>query len=401
MKPEVVIVRLGDLTLKGRNRYRFEQQVRWQIQALLSSFKAITIRGEFARLYISLNGEPYDAVAETLKLVFGIGSFSPAIKADIELQSIQSTALQWMRMLPFQPKSFRVTVKRGFKEFPYDSLETSYWVGGYVLAGIEGLKVDVHQPEVELHVDIRPEAVYIFTEVIAGTGGFPIGSNGKAILMLSGGIDSPVAGWLAMRQGLEIEAIHFHSFPYTSERAKQKVIDLTHRLSLYGGSIKLHLISYAAIQTRLQLESQANLLVTFMRRSMLRITEQLAMQQKALGIVSGESLGQVASQTLSSLHTIGQAAQLQLLRPLIMTDKNAIIRLAEQIGTFAISILPFEDCCTLFVPKAPSTNPNLKVVDRLEKAMPWLHEAEKNALETREIQTLSWHSEKAFNRYFT
>jgi thiamine biosynthesis protein ThiI len=198
--------------------------------------------------------------------------------------------------------------------------------------------------------------------------------------MLSGGIDSPVAGWMAMRQGLEIEAVHFHSIPYTSERAKQKVIELAERLALYSGKLKLHLVSFAAIQTRLQSEGQANLLITLMRRSMFRITEKLALQQKALGIITGDSLGQVASQTLSSLHTIGQEVNLPILRPLIMSDKPAIIRKAKQIGTFEISIMPYEDCCTLFIPKTPSTNPNLKVVQRLEKKMSWLDEFEADAL---------------------
>jgi thiamine biosynthesis protein ThiI len=273
-----------------------------------------------------------------------------------------------------------VSVKRANKDFPYDSLQVGYWVGGYILQAMEGLTVDVKQPDLVLRVDIRPNAAYIFTEVIEGAGGYPIGSNGKAILMLSGGIDSPVAGWMAMRQGLEIEAVHFHSIPYTSERAKQKVIELAERLALYSGKLKLHLVSFAAIQTRLQSEGQANLLITLMRRSMFRITEKLALQQKALGIITGDSLGQVASQTLSSLHTIGQEVNLPILRPLIMSDKPAIIRKAKQIGTFEISIMPYDDCCTLFIPKTPSTNPNLKVVQRLEKKMSWLDEFEADAL---------------------
>jgi thiamine biosynthesis protein ThiI len=224
--------------------------------------------------------------------------------------------------------------------------------------------------------------------VIEGVGGYPIGSNGKAILMLSGGIDSPVAGWMAMRQGLEIEAIHFHSIPYTSERAKQKVFELAERLAFFGGKLKLHFISFAAIQNRLQSEGQPNLLITHMRRSMLRITEKLAQQQAALGIITGESLGQVASQTLSSLNTIGRGILLPILRPLIMSDKSSIIRKAEQIGTFDISILPFADCCTLFIPKTPSTNPNLKVVQRLERKMLWLQEFEDEALKQAEMKIL-------------
>ncbi|QGQ95744.1 tRNA 4-thiouridine(8) synthase ThiI [Paenibacillus psychroresistens] len=388
MKPEVIIVRLGDLTLKGKNRYIFEKKIHIQIQKLLAPYEKINIKTEFARFYIELNGESYNEVIEVIKPIFGISSFSPAISAEIDLKAMQTRALEWMQSIISKPQTFKVSVKRANKEFLYDSLQVSYWVGGYILNAVEGLKVDVKRPDLELRVDIRQHVAYIFTEVVEGAGGFPIGSNGKAILMLSGGIDSPVAGWMAMRQGLEIEAIHFHSIPYTSERAKMKVIELGERLALYGGRLKVHFISFAEIQTRLQNEGQPNLLITLMRRSMLRITEKLAQQQNALGIVTGESLGQVASQTLSSLHTIGHEIKLPILRPLIMSDKSTIIQKAEQIGTFDISIQPYEDCCTLFIPKTPSTNPNLKVVQRLERKMLWLLEFEDKALQEDEQMVL-------------
>jgi thiamine biosynthesis protein ThiI len=388
MMPEVIIVRLGELTLKGKNRYRFEQNIHKQTQNLLAPYTKITIKTEFARFYIELNGENYYKVIEAIKPVFGISSFSPAIGAEVELEAIQSKALAWMQSLTLKPQTFKVSVKRANKAFSYDSLQVSYWVGGYILQAIDGLSVDVKQPDLELRVDIRQHTAYIFSEVIEGAGGFPIGSNGKAILMLSGGIDSPVAGWMAMRHGLEIEAVHFHSIPYTSERAKHKVIELAERIAIYDGKLKLHFISFAAIQTRLQSEGQPNLLITLMRRSMLRITEKLALQQNALGIITGESLGQVASQTLSSLHAIGQEIRLPILRPLIMSDKSTIIRKAEQIGTFDISIQPFDDCCTLFIPKTPSTNPNLKVVQRLEQKMSWLQDSEAEALNQAELMFL-------------
>ncbi|MEX2462428.1 MAG: tRNA uracil 4-sulfurtransferase ThiI [Paenibacillaceae bacterium] len=388
MNPEVIIVRLGELTLKGKNRYRFEQNIFKQIQLLLAPYPRIAIKSEFARFYIELNEESCEAVLHALKPIFGIGSFSPAIRAENELIALQTRALAWMKALNLAPQTFKVSVKRANKDFPYDSLQVSYWVGGYILQAMKGFAVDVKQPDVELRVDIRDRITYIFTEVIEGVGGYPIGCNGKAILMLSGGIDSPVAGWMAMRQGLEVEAVHFHSIPYTSERAKHKVVELAERLAIYGGRLKLHCISFAAIQTRLQSEGQSNLLITLMRRSMLRMTEKLALQQKALGIITGESLGQVASQTLSSLHTIGQEITLPILRPLIMSDKSEIIQKAERIGTFNISILPYEDCCTLFVPQTPSTNPNLKVVQRLERKMPWLQKLETEALKQVELISL-------------
>jgi thiamine biosynthesis protein ThiI len=232
-------------------------------------------------LYIELNGESYKRVVEAIKPIFGVSSFSPAASVEIELRAMQIKALAWMQSLDLIPQTFKVSVKRANKDFAYDSLQVSYWVGGYILHAMDGLTVDVKQPDLELRVDIRQHVAYIFTEVIEGVGGYPIGSNGKAILMLSGGIDSPVAGWMAMRQGLEIEAIHFHSIPYTSERDKQKVFELAERLAFFGGKLKLHFISFAAIQTRLQNEGQPNLLITHMLRSMLRITENLAQQQTA------------------------------------------------------------------------------------------------------------------------
>lgn len=226
-----------------------------------------------------------------------------------------------------------------------------------------------------LRVEIREEGAFIYCDRVPGLGGYPLGSSGKAMLMLSGGIDSPVAGWLSMRRGLRIEAVHFHSFPFTSERAQRKVIDLTYKLADYGKSIRLHMVPFTEIQTKLHEYGQPNLLITLTRRAMFRITERLALQEKAGAIVTGESLGQVASQTLASINVIDKASAMPILRPLIMMDKNEIIRIAKQIETYPVSILPYEDCCTLFMPRSPSTNPNLRVVERMESRFEWLGEA--------------------------
>ena len=400
MHTEYVLLRFGELTLKGRNRTRFENIVLSHIERLLKPFPKTKITRTYGRIYIALNGEPYEEIAARLKKVFGLSSFSPVAKADLDLQAIRRTALNMFRSLPELPKTFKVSVRRAYKDFPYNSQELNHLIGGYILANTEGLKVDVHQPEFELKVEIREEGAFIYSEVVPGPGGFPLGSSGKALLMLSGGIDSPVAGWLAMRRGVEIEAVHFHSYPYTSERAKQKVIDLTRQLSDYAKEIKLHLVPFTEIQTKLNENKNKNLLITMMRRAMFRITEKLAERRHAQAIVTGENLGQVASQTLSSLNVIGRVTNLPVLRPLITMDKQEIIQLAEQIGTYSISILPYEDCCTIFLPKSPSTNPNLHIVERLESAMPWLSEKISEAVEKTETMTIKKEDVPSFEHLF-
>jgi thiamine biosynthesis protein ThiI len=385
MKPSIILVRCGEMTLKGRNRARFENTMLKHIRKALVNFPRIELSKAYGRIYVQLNGEPYEDAANQLRKVFGIVSFSPVALADLSLDSIRQTALEMIRSLERLPATFKVSVRRPNKDFEYDSQEMNRLVGGYVLQHLSGLRVDVHRPEVELQVEIREDRAYVFCEKAEGLGGFPYGSNGKAMLMLSGGIDSPVAGWLSMRKGLEIEAVHFHSFPYTSERAQQKVVDLTYRLAEYAEVIRLHMVPFTEIQTRLNQSVQPNLLITLMRRAMMRITEKLAFQREAGAIITGESLGQVASQTLPSLKVINEAASLPILRPLIMMDKNDIIRIAERIETFPISILPYEDCCTLFVPKSPSTNPNIKVVRNIERGLDWLEGAIEEAAENAEL----------------
>lgn len=381
MRTDVIFLRFGELMLKGRNRARFENQIVQQIKRVLKPLpKAVLKTESYGRMYIELNGESYDEAAQALGKVYGLLSFSPAIKTAPELASIEEAALLAIKRLPVMPETFKVSVRRVNKQFPHDTFELHRLLGGHVLGHFAGLKVDVHKPQVELHVEIRHQEAFLYSESAPGLGGFPLGSNGKAMLMLSGGIDSPVAGWLAMKRGLRIEAVHFHSYPYTSERAKQKVIELTRVLADYAGSIHLHLVPFTDIQTRLKESCRENLLITLMRRAMYRITEQLAERREALAIVTGESLGQVASQTLANMNVIGRAATLPVLRPLVTMDKMEIIPIAEKINTYSISILPYEDCCTLFVPKSPSTNPSLSAVERQERWMEeWLPEAIREA----------------------
>lgn len=390
MNYEQIVVRYGDLTVKGRNRNGFEKRMLGHIKAALSSYEALTYFKDFGRLYIKLNGHPYEPIADRLKDLFGIVSFSPVVSTTSDLESIRATALAMMNELNPRPLTFKVSAKRAWKKFPHNSQEMNHLVGAHVLRVTPELSVDVRNPEINLRVDIQEEATYLFYEVVQGAGGFPFGTNGKAMLLLSGGIDSPVAGWLAMRKGLEIEAVHFHSYPYTSDKAKEKVIELARRLSYYSGvPLKLHLVPFTDIQTRIVAAKQDPLIITIMRRAMLRITEKLAYSNGAGGIVTGESLGQVASQTLTSMDVIGRAASLPLIKPLIAMDKNEIIRLAEKIDTYTTSILPYEDCCTLFVPKSPAINPNLRFVEKVESYITELDELIDAAVEGTEVLQIS------------
>lgn len=385
-----IIVRYGDLTMKGRNRNQFEKRMLQQVKQALVPFESVSYFKSFGRLYVRLNGQPYEPVADRLKDLFGITTISPVVSVQSELEEIRSAALTLMQSIEKPPATFKVSVKRAWKGFPHSSQEMNHLVGGHVLRAMEDLKVDVRKPEIELKVDIQEEGTYVFWEVIQAGGGFPFATNGKVMLLLSGGIDSPVAGWMALRKGLEIEAVHFHSYPFTSEKAKDKVVDLATRLSYFSGApLKLHLVPFTDIQTRLAQQKSDNIIITLMRRAMLRITDKLAERNGANGIVTGESLGQVASQTLASMNVIGRATELPLLKPLVMMDKQEIISEAEKIGTFETSILPYEDCCTLFLPKSPSTNPNLRVVEKVEALIPELGAMIDAAVEGTEVLVLT------------
>ncbi|RAR45571.1 tRNA uracil 4-sulfurtransferase ThiI [Paenibacillus sp. MDMC362] len=373
MTYDKLLLRFGEFTLKGKNRNRFERSVLNHIRSVLKPFPGATIVKEYGRLYVELNGESPEALIHVLKKVFGLVSISPVRVCPSELERIIETAVDFVGQKELaDPSTFKVNARRVWKQFPHSSQEMNHLVGSPLLRTYPQLKVKVKQPDMELRVEIRENETYLYYEVIPGAGGYPIGTNGKAMLLLSGGIDSPVAGWSAMRRGLEIECVHFYSFPYTSQLSKEKVMELTRLLSGYTGKIKLHLVPFTDVQTSFVGIGQDNLIITFMRRAMLRIASSLAEREGALAIVTGDSLGQVASQTLPSMNVIGRATELPLLRPLVMMDKNDIINIAMDIGTFETSILPYEDCCTLFVPKSPTTNPNLKIIEKVEASIPEL-----------------------------
>ncbi len=381
MTYDLLLLRFGEMAIKGKNRRRFEKAAMNHIEALLELYPGASLRQEFGRFYISLGGESAESLIKELKKVFGIASISPVVVTGSELDKIIETAKDFVTRLNLpEGTTFKVNARRVWKGFPHLSNEINKLVSGPLLREIGTLKVDVHEPEVELRVEVREDQTYLFSEIIPGAGGYPLGTNGKAMLLLSGGIDSPVAGWSAMRRGLEIECVHFHSYPFTSKQAEEKVIQLAHVLSTYSGQIKLHLVPFTEVQTLLAKSKQEGLMITLMRRAMLRIATGLAEQHGALALVTGDSLGQVASQTLPSMNVIGRATELPLLRPLIMMDKSEIIELSREIGTYDLSILPYEDCCTLFVPKSPSTNPNLRIVEKIESSSPDLDREIKAAI---------------------
>lgn len=393
-----IVLRYGDLTMKGKNRKVFEDKMLKSVRNAMKEFPEVTYWRTFGRLYVLLNGAAHEPVINRLRELFGIISISPVLSVEPNLEAIKAAATEIMNGLAALPKTFKVSARRANKKFEHGSHEMNHLIGSHILTNYEGLKVDVHQPELDLRVEIQEEAAYLYWEVIPAAGGFPYGTSGKAMLMLSGGIDSPVAGWLALKKGLMIEAVHFHSFPFTSQQATDKVITLARRISYYAGvPIRIHLVPFTDIQTRIAQGGQENLTITLMRRAMMRITEQLALKVKANGIVTGESLGQVASQTLQSMNVIGRVTSLPLIKPLIMMDKQEIVTIARQIETFETSILPFEDCCTLFVPKSPATNPNLRICEYVEQSWGNYDEMIVDAVEKTETKLVSWNQNSEDN----
>jgi len=390
MMSDVVVVRLGELSLKGKNRPQFENRLIENIHQSLRPFSGVSVDKLQARVIVRLNGaDPY-AVIERLREVFGIASLSPAVSCDKDLSQIKSTAADLLAARQKQSGTFKVETNRADKQFPVPSQEVRREVGAHLLSSFDGLlKVDVHQPQTVVRIDIRQEEVLISCENFPGAGGLPVGTGGRVLLMLSGGIDSPVAGWMMLKRGVEIEAIHFYSPPFTSERAKQKVIDLARILTRYGGEIKLHVIPFTAIQTKIREHCPEHLTITIMRRMMMRISERVAGEHNALAIATGESLGQVASQTLESMNTINQVATIPVLRPLVALDKVEIVKIAERIGTYETSIQPYDDCCTIFVPKSPAIKPSVAGALRAEQRFDGWEALINQAVAEREVLTLT------------
>ncbi|NCG66438.1 tRNA 4-thiouridine(8) synthase ThiI [Bacillus coagulans] len=381
MNYDRILIRYGELSTKGHNRQFFIRHLKDNVKKALRPFGGIEVQALYDRMYVLLHGADGGQVIDILKSIFGIQSFSPAVRTRKQLEDIEQAGLELVRQNFAKGKTFKVSARRGDKTFEYDSNDLNHLVGGYILKQLDGIQVNVKQPDIELLVDVRKNGVYLSTEVIKGSGGLPVGASGKAMLMLSGGIDSPVAGYLAMKRGVKVEAVHFHSPPFTSPRAKQKALDLAQKISAYSGSMKVHIVPFTKIQETIHKGVPEGYSMTVQRRVMLEITDRLRKIHNGLAIVTGESLGQVASQTLDSMVAINDVTTTPVLRPLVSMDKLDIIDIAQKIGTYDISSLPYEDCCTIFTPPSPKTRPKLELARLYESRLelePLIEEAVQN-----------------------
>ena len=376
---KVLLLKFGELFLKGKNKREFEKLLMENIKRKLSSF-SFNLEQVVGRIIIS----DYDEMEENLIVknittVFGLVGVSKATMVNSTLEEI----CDFVSNIKIDG-TFRVNVKRADKKFPLTSVELERKLGEVILNNNKNTKVDLHNPEHNINVEVRfNNETFIYYETIKCDGGLPLGSGGKALLLLSGGIDSPVAGYLMAKRGLKIEAVHFHSYPYTSEQAKEKVITLAKELSLYCDEIKLHIVSFTKIQEQIHINCDSEYMITIMRRIMMRIAEKICEQNELGAIITGESLGQVASQTMQSINVTNSVVSLPVFRPLIAFDKEDIVEIAKKIGTFETSILPYEDCCTVFLPKYPVIKPTIKKAEYQEKFLQ-IDELVREALNTKE-----------------
>lgn len=399
MKFDHILVRYGELTLKSGNRNTFVNQLKSNIKYALIPLEGYKVLANRDRMYVEVTEDAdVEEIMRRISKVFGVHSVSPVVKVEKDIEAIKEAAVVLAKDIDEPGKTFKVDAKRSDKGFPYETFDLQQILGGEILKHIEHLTVKVKDPDYKLLVEIRHDAAYLYSRVIKGAGGLPVGTGGKTLLMLSGGIDSPVAGIEVMRRGVTIEAIHFHSPPFTSEEAKQKVIDLTQVMAETAGEIKLHLVPFTDIQKMIHKTVPENLTMTSTRRMMMRIADQFARQIDAKALVNGENLGQVASQTLGSMYAINAVTNLPILRPLLTYDKEEIVIKAKEIGTYETSILPFEDCCTIFTPKNPKTNPRLDKVESFESKVDFVAMIEK-AIEGIETITLSKNNQKAENDF--
>lgn len=364
MQYDHILIRYGELSLKGNNIKFFLNTLQKTIAQSLKKFPDIKIKRTQGRMFILLNGHDPEPIIEKCKNIFGIHSLSLAIRVDNTLETIEQACLHVLT--ESKGSTFKVSVRRVNKSFPHRSQDMNQILGGYLLKNTSGYTVDVHHPDMDIKVEIREKATYIMSETIPCHGGLPVGTGGKTLLLLSGGIDSPVAGFQAMKRGVRVDAIHFHSPPFTSERAKQKVLDLAQKLTVYGQEINVHLVPFTKLQQEIFKTMPDPYTMTVMRRIMMRISEKVCQNNGILSLTTGESLGQVASQTMESMHAINEVTNYPILRPLITMDKEDIVRIARDIDTYDISIQPYEDCCTVFMPKKPKTKPKREKVNQFE-----------------------------------
>ena len=383
------LIKYAEIAIKGKNRYLFEDALVHQMKIALKKCEGkFLITKTQGRIFVEAEGEfDYEETVDALQHVFGIVGICPMIYVEEEgFEKLCETVVNYVdQVYPDKNKTFKVHCRRARKNYPKESMEVNADLGEVLLNAYPELRVDVHEPEILLNVEIR-EKIYIYSEIIPGPGGMPVGTGGKAMLLLSGGIDSPVAGYMIAKRGVKIDAVYFHAPPYTSERAKQKVVDLAKIVSKYTGPIYLHVINFTDIQLYIYEKCPHEELTIIMRRYMMRIAEHIAKETGCLGLITGESLGQVASQTMGSLVATNEVCELPVYRPLIGFDKEDIVAVSKKIDTFETSILPFEDCCTIFVAKHPVTKPNLNIIRKHEHNLDEkIEELVKTALETDEL----------------
>ncbi|MEE1042456.1 MAG: tRNA uracil 4-sulfurtransferase ThiI [Clostridia bacterium] len=384
---KIILLKYGEIILKGLNRPRFEKILVDNISQYIDKTKVKVWRAQ-ATIYVEPLTDDVDMqkLAEKLSKVFGIVAVALAHVVPKDMDAICKKAAEIASMT--KGKTFKVEAKRADKKFPFKSPEICMQAGGYTLSKNSGLKVDVHNPDFVINVEIRDFAAYLYAEKIQGVGGMPIGTNGKATLLLSGGIDSPVAGYMIAKRGVELNAVHFYSYPYTSERAKEKVLDLAQILANYCGEIKVHVVPFTDIQLAINDKCPEEQLTVIMRRIMMQIADKIATDTGSYALITGESIGQVASQTIQALAVTNAVVGMPVFRPLIGMDKDEIIQISRKIGTFETSILPYEDCCTVFTPKHPTTKPNIERIMQSESKLE-LEDMIKTAIENTEVITLS------------
>lgn len=389
MQYQSFLIKYAEIGTKGKNRFMFEdaliKQIRFALREVDGSFE---VTKESGRIYVTAEGDyDYDDTIEALKRVFGIADICPMVQIDDrDYENLKKHVVEYMdKVYPDKNLTFKVVARRGDKRYPVSSDQINRDMGEAILEAFPQMRVDVHNPDVLLRVEIR-QKVNIFSLMIPGPGGMPVGTNGKAMLLLSGGIDSPVAGYMIAKRGVKIDAVYFHAPPYTSDRAKQKVVDLAKLVARYSGPMDLHVVNFTDIQLYIYEKCPHEELTIIMRRYMMRIAQAIAEKNGAIGLITGESIGQVASQTLQSLAATNEVCTMPVYRPVIGFDKQEIVDVSEKIGTYETSIQPFEDCCTIFVAKHPVTKPNINIIHRSEENLAEkIDELVQTAIETVEI----------------
>lgn len=365
-----IMVRYGELSTKGHNKKSFIDRLGDNVRKALHNFDQVKVHAQRDRLHVELNGTNYDDVMDRLKLVFGIQNFSPSIRVEKTFAATAEAASQMIAEQVDHPMTFKVETRRSDHHFELDTFEMNNKLGGYLLDKFpDKLKVDVHHPDLTLRVEIRLNGIFLSSETIQGAGGLPVGTAGKGMMMMSGGIDSPVAAYLGMKRGVSMEMVHFFSPPYTSPQALAKAKQLTEKLAKYSGSIRFIQVPFAEIQETVKEKVPEGYLMTVQRRMMLRLAAALMVKRHGLAIFNGESLGQVASQTMESMLAINDVTSYPVLRPVLSFDKTEIIKIAKEIGTYDLSILPYEDCCTVFTPPSPKTRPHVDKAREYEQRL--------------------------------